>query len=250
MATKVYVGSARIDENGKACGGSAGDQTGREVSTQLWYNHSKGWRVFRAVNRSKALNIGKAMKAACANDNIGYDQVQRNTLYNLAAKVDFDPSKVTAKCETDCSALVRVCCAYAGISVKDFITSNEASVLLASGEFVELKGSKYTSQPDYLRCGDILVTATKGHTVVVLNDGDMCEGNFNPTDVEAPSVPESDGNLIVKDGSWNLRTGPGTNYAVAKVAHGGDKLTEANVDGWVPVIRNGEILWISKNGLK
>ena len=38
----VRVGSARIDEQGKATGGKAGDQTGGEVSTQAWYKHSKG----------------------------------------------------------------------------------------------------------------------------------------------------------------------------------------------------------------
>ena len=32
----VKVGSARIDEYGKARGGQAGDQTGKEVSTQNW----------------------------------------------------------------------------------------------------------------------------------------------------------------------------------------------------------------------
>ena len=42
----VKIGSARIDENGKAHGGAAGDQTGKEVSTQNWY--SRNWRVFRA----------------------------------------------------------------------------------------------------------------------------------------------------------------------------------------------------------
>ncbi len=44
MAT-VKLGSARIDENGHATGGKAGDQTGKEVSTQNWYKHNKGWRV-------------------------------------------------------------------------------------------------------------------------------------------------------------------------------------------------------------
>ena len=171
----VLIGSARIDERGRISGGSAGDQTGSEVSTQNWYLHSKGWRVLRAIEASQRRKIAAAMRAACKNDNIGYDQGQRNTLYSLAAKVDFDPSKVTAKCETDCSALVRVCCAYAGISVKDFITSNEAGVLLASGAFRELTGDKYAAQSAYLAEGDILVTKTKGHTVVVLSDGSKVE---------------------------------------------------------------------------
>ena len=39
----VIVGSARIDEKGNATGGQAGDQkSGKEVSTQNYYVHSKG----------------------------------------------------------------------------------------------------------------------------------------------------------------------------------------------------------------
>lgn len=32
----ILIGSARMDENGKANSGKAGDQTGIEVSTQNW----------------------------------------------------------------------------------------------------------------------------------------------------------------------------------------------------------------------
>ena len=167
----VKVGSARIDENGKTHGGKAGDQNGKEVSTQAWYRHKKGWRVLRCKNADKAEKIARAMQAACDNANIGYDQYQRDTLYNLAKTVDFDPGRVKTPCETDCSALVRVCLAYAGITVKNFRTPNEASILLRSGEFIELKESRYTDQSGYLRRGDILVTRTQGHTVVVLSNG-------------------------------------------------------------------------------
>ena len=80
----VKVGSARIDENGKARGGQAGDQTGKEVSTQNWYLHSKGWRVYRAKNPSVAEKIAKCMEMACKNSKIGYDQDSRNTLYKEA----------------------------------------------------------------------------------------------------------------------------------------------------------------------
>ena len=171
----VKVGSARIDENGKTHGGRAGDQNGKEVSTQAWYRHSKGWRVLRCKNADKAEKIARAMQAACDNANIGYDQYQRDTLYNLAKTVDFDPTRVKTPCETDCSALVRVCLAYAGITVKNFRTPNEASILLRSGEFIELKESRYTDQSSYLRRGDILVTRTQGHTVVVLSNGSKAE---------------------------------------------------------------------------
>ena len=167
----VKVGSARIDENGKTHGGKAGDQTGKEVSRQVWYKHKKGWRVLRCKDAGKAEAIARAMESACDNANIGYDQYQRDTLYNLAKTVDFDPGRVKTPCETDCSALVRVCCAYAGVMVGNMRTTNEAKILLASGEFTELKGAKYTDQSAYLRRGDILVTRTQGHTVIVLTNG-------------------------------------------------------------------------------
>ena len=180
----VKVGSARIDENGKAHGGQAGDQTGKEVSTQNWYLHSKGWRVFRAKNPSVAEKIAQCMERACKNSKIGYDQYQRNTLYKEASKVGFDVSKVTTPCETDCSALVRVCVAYAGITglPEGFRTGNMPSNLAKTGAFTELTGSKYQSQSTYLGRGDILVTKTNGHTVVVLTNGSKYEGTIRPVE--------------------------------------------------------------------
>lgn len=181
MAT-VYVGSARSDENGKAHGGKAGDQkSGNEVSSQKYYVHSKGWRVFRAKDQKKAVIIGDQMKAACDNNKIGYDQYERYDLFAEAKKVGYDLAKVAVATECDCSELVRCCCAAAGIldlPKSGFRTGNMPKNLLATGEFVELKGSKYTSQSAYLGKGDILVTATSGHTVVVLNNGNKYEGSI------------------------------------------------------------------------
>lgn len=171
----VIIGSARSDERGKATGGKAGDQTGREVMTQNWYLHSEGWVCLRAKDPAKAALIAKAMKAACANNKIGYDQNQNQTLYNLAKNVGFDPAKVTTACETDCARLVRVCVKYAGIDAPDFYTASEVSALMSTGMFDKLTESKYTKVADYLRAGDILVTKTKGHTVVVLTNGSKAD---------------------------------------------------------------------------
>ena len=178
----VKVGSARIDENGKAHGGQAGDQTGKEVSTQNWYLHSKGWRVFRAKNAGIAEKIARCMEMACANSKIGYDQYERNTLYKEAEPFGFDVSRVTVPCETDCSALVRVCCAYAGIVSlpSGFRTGNMPGNLEKTGAFTELTGDKYQAQSAYLGRGDILVTKTNGHTVVVLTNGSKYEGTIRP----------------------------------------------------------------------
>lgn len=167
----VKLAAAHIDENGHASGGKAGDQTGREVCFRAYYVHSKGWRVFRPKSAQAAEKIAQDAEWACNNPNIGYDQNQRGTLYDVSKPYGFNCSDVKTKCETDCSALVRVCCAYAGIDLPNFNTSTEAQVLLSSGEFVELFGSKYQTQDIYLKRGDILVTRTKGHTEIVVSNG-------------------------------------------------------------------------------
>lgn len=167
----VRIGSARIDEHGKISGGVAGDQNGKEVSTQAWYLHKKGWIVLRAKDNFARLSIAAAMEAACANDFIGYDQLHNQTLYALAKPLRYNPSLVKTPCSTDCAKLVRVCVLYAGISVPDFYTGNERSVLMGTGKFEMLNAPKYTQSSDYLLRGDILVTAAKGHTAVVLDDG-------------------------------------------------------------------------------
>lgn len=239
MAVKVKVGSARIDENGKAKGGKAGDQTGKEVSTQNWYKHSKGWRVFRAKDPEKANMIAQDMQWACDNKHIGYDQGQRLTLYNVAKEVDFNCKKVTKDCETDCSALVRVCCAYAGIMLPNFRTPTEPGALLESGEFVEMKGAKYTDSSDYLKRGDILVTKTQGHTVVVLNDGSKAD---DPTPIYTDHVE-------VTGGSVNVRTAPNTQTGkIIGVAHRGDVFPyqgETSENGWFLIEYKGQNAWIS-----
>lgn len=159
----VIIGSARIDENGNSHGGKAGDQTGKEVSTQNWYKHSKGWIMLRAKDPAKAAKIAEAMQHACDNPNIGYDQYQNQTLWNAVKNKGYDPALANSPVETDCARLVRVCCAYAGIIAHDFYTATEVNALMATGEFTKYTDSKYTAQSDYLGPGDILVTKKKGY---------------------------------------------------------------------------------------
>ena len=239
MASNVKVGSARIDESGKASGGKAGDQTGKELSTQNWYKHSKGWRVFRPVNREDAEKIAQDMQWACDNSHIGYDQGQRTTLYNVAKDVGFNCKKVTKNCETDCSALVRVCCAYAGIDLPSFRTTNEGTVLLNSGKFKEMVGTKYTESQDYLKRGDILVTKTQGHTVIVLNDGKYAQ-------TDKPEIYKA---VIVTGGSVNIRTAPNTETGkIIGVVYKGNALEyqgETSDNNWYLVVYKNKNGWIS-----
>lgn len=159
----VMIGSARIDENGRISGGKVGDQTGKEVSTQNFYIHKKGWYVLRPKSQEVAEAIGNAMLEACANNNIGYDQTNRYGIINMLKKYK-TIKKIAEKTEADCSSTVRACCIQAGFDPGDFNTQNEVSVLKKTGRFEEKK-SYTTGMKLYL--GDILVTKTKGHTVVV-----------------------------------------------------------------------------------
>lgn len=243
----VTVGSARIDENGNAHGGSAGDNNGKEVSTQNWYKHSKGWRVLRAKDSAKAAKIAQSMKAACANANIGYDQYQRLTLYNEAQPLGFDVSKVTKKVECDCSSLVRVCLAYAGIKVANFRTTDQAKIMLASGEFTELTGSKYTDQSNYLRAGDVLVTRTQGHTVVVLSDGTNAETEPPTADAKGGSDMKQ---VTVTGANVNIRSGDSTKYGKIATLKKGAKyeyVATSVSTGWHAIRYDGKIAWISNN---
>lgn len=334
MAT-VYIGSARSDENGRAYGGKAGDQkSGKEVSTQSWYKHPKGWRVLRPKNPLVAQYAAEAMQNACDNNNIGYDQHQNQTLWNAAKSLGYDPSKVIKAVETDCARLVRLCvqcgCVKAGLDalIPDFYTVTLPSVLLGTGLFVELKGSKYTDQSAYLGAGDVIVTPVKGHTCIVLNNGDKYEGDAVEVSAKTYDIGErvlnngcegadvkqlqtyliqlgytlgsygADGdfgdatekavkkfqvdNGITADGEYgakshevmlevldkddevvvsdnavtitgssvNIRRGPDSSYKVFKVAHKNDKFERVDTTGWVPVIINGDIYWVSEKYVK
>jgi len=253
MAT-VYFASARIDENGNARGGKAGDQTGREVMRQPFYIHDGGWIVLRPKDPAMAEKIAWDMNAACDNNLIGYDQNQRDTLLNAAKAVGYDVNRVNVKVETDCSALVRVAVAYAGCEIDTkgarFYTGNMVSLLMATGLFYKLTESKYTRKPDYLRRGDILCTDGPGHTGAILNDGPKAEEMITPVLlVKAPVTPDKPymANWIVATAPVNVRSGPGLKYGkkVALPKGAGLMYDGAILGEWYAVMYRGARCWVS-----
>lgn len=239
----VKIGSARSSYGNT----SPGDQNGgKEVSTENWYLHSKGWVVLRALDPEAREKIAVAMERACANDNIGYDQSTRNTLYNNVKPYGFDPACTTKKVNTDCSALSRVCVNFAGITVGDYITSSEAATLMATGAFEKFIDDAHCKSSDRLLRGDILVTKTKGHTVVVLSDGAKAAEERQ----SAPAEPMQTGDLTIASGAWNLRMGPGTQYDAIKIVYGGDRLEKVEPKDWIPVNVGGDVLWIGPKAIE
>lgn len=227
----ILIGHASIDERGKANGGQAGDQTGKEVCTRSWY--AGGWNV---VLRPKSAAVAEKMAAACETlckgNLVGYDQYQRNTLWDELERVGWKPAALKVKCETDCSAFMTACARVAGVIVPRVtlttgqlnapVTSTMRSAFSSTGAFHVLTESKYLTSDKHLMRGDVLVRES-GHTAMALGNGDLAEvalaladlaglGVVNSPDywmsvVEAGKVKYLD-QLLIKAAAKIKRAGP------------------------------------------
>ena len=187
----IKIGHASADERGKASGGTGGDQTGKEVTTRNWYNG--GWTVLlRAKDAAVRVWIAKACRAACGNDNLGYDQSGRNTGLQEAQKVGWDFSKIQNAAEFDCSSLTAACVQAAGVTVwtggNAPTTRTLEKFLTATGAFEALRDSKYLTGTDYLLEGDILLKPGS-HVVMVLENGAKAENVPDSGAVEKQHLP-------------------------------------------------------------
>lgn len=243
----VRVGSARIDENGKVIGGQAGDQTGLEVAIEPWYPNPKKYVVARAKRASVRESIASDMEAACANDMIGYNQARSWDLYDKSKPYGWDCSKVKVASDVDCSTLVRACVAYAlQRDIPWFSTLNEIEKLSETGEFEILRDEKYSQSPDYLLRGDILCTATQGHTLVVLDNGAKAgqsgsQPSQNSTEGNTSLCGKGIGTAVALT-PMNIRTGADTSAKkldTIKTSVAVEVL-EITASGWYKIVWPGE----------
>lgn len=167
----VLIGHASISETG-GVNGAKGDSTGKEVYTRTWY--SKPWD-FMAIHPDATVREkhAKAVEQACANDNIGYGQSDRNTLYTLAKAVSFNLSKV-GKCNCDCSSLQNVAAVASGApgvtyGSNGWTTYTMKAALLAAGYKI-ITDSVYLKSEAYCVRGAIYVNISS-HTVCGLTNG-------------------------------------------------------------------------------
>ena len=171
----VRIAHSSIDENGKAKGGKAGDQTKKEVCIRNWYNTS--WQyVIRFNNPEMGQKAAEIMEQIALNDNIGYDQSERNTLLAEAEKVNFDIKKIKTKCESDCSSAITVALIGAGVPKEAVYKWNNCSTtstlrknLLATGLVTVFSTTKYTRSCEYAKKGDIYLREGN-HVIMVIDD--------------------------------------------------------------------------------
>lgn len=236
----VTIGHASIDERGKASGGRAGDQTGREVCTRSWY--SKGWKYcLRPKSATVAERMAKACEQGCANNKIGYDQSQRNSLHYYAKRCGYNLAIINTKCETDCSAFMTVCALAGGVSALEYsgnapTTSTMVDKFRVTGAFTVLTDSKYLTGDAYLKRGDILVKPGS-HTVMVLSNGSKAGATTTPS--AAPAQP---GKLTV-DGQIGKGTIKAFQQLLGTAADGYISGQSASCKKYWPAICNSACGW-------
>lgn len=173
----VTIAHAVCDERGQKSGGLLGNQTQNNYNTSGelrfsdWYlSGGKSWDyVIRAKKKYQRIAIASAAMAAVRNKNIGYDQENRETLYDALKFKQFDITRLERPVACDCSSLVVVCCNYANIPLlRGTYSGNLKDRCEAVGMFKIFKGKKYTQWYEELEAGDILVREGF-HCCIVVN---------------------------------------------------------------------------------
>lgn len=232
-----------ISNSGKGENGwrnqQAGDQTGGEWCLRAWYSYP--WNcVLRHPSEAVRATICNLHIKAAQNDNIGYDMNDRGTYEAALKAAGDDPSRVSKKVESDCSAGVLAHVRAAGRLLGDSklsgckatYTGNMRSILKECG-FQVLTESKYLTSEVHLLPGDILLNDAH-HTCVEVGTGTLLKvGVTSGTSSPAAGKPTSAQNdpakleiarlfdssakagkkftVKTKDGSGlNMRVGAGT----------------------------------------
>lgn len=247
----VLIGHASISESG-TINGSKGDSTGKEVCTRTWY--SKPWD-FMAIHTDANVREkhAKAVEQACANDNIGYGQSDRNTLNTQAKAVSYDLSKV-GKCNCDCSSLQNVAAVASGASgvtygSNGWTTSTMKAALQAAGYKI-ITDKAYLTSADYCVRGAIYVKASS-HTVCGLTNGAKAAQTLAKAGVTGnASGVTSSGNTsysgkgvgtAVAKGTMNIRSGAGTTSSSYGTISKGTavEVLEILSNGWYKIVWPG-----------
>lgn len=178
VTNPVQISNSGSDENGNYKYGKAGDQSGREWYIRNWYKYSSGWNcILRHPDANVRATIAYLAILSAQNDNIGYDQSNRDSYWQELKKVGFDPSKISKAVESDCSAgVIAIVKATGYLLDRDELKNIEATYTgnmrnaLSKAGFNVLTASKFTTTDDYLVAGDILLNDIH-HTCIAVSNG-------------------------------------------------------------------------------
>jgi hypothetical protein len=158
-------------------------------------------------------------RAAALNDNVGYDQGERDTFDRALREAGDDPSAIKIRCETDCSAgviaITKAIGRKLGIPALSGIwatyTGNMRQAYRSAGYQV-LTDRRYLVSPANLMAGDILLNDMH-HVATNLDDGDLVSGSGTvPAAGTLGKTPLFRGVVVTDGDTLNVRTWAGAEY--------------------------------------
>jgi len=242
MAARIV--HAFSDENKQSKGGQAGDQTGREIFEQDWYDRDGGWDVMLECTDHDMAQAAAATAIEIADDDsFGYDQAQRSTGINAIREAGSISGAVAS--ELDCSSLAFLVYMLNGLEVELGYTGNLESRFMATGLFIAHREDAYTKSADLAPVGSLYLTAGKHVAIVVKSDAEPSEEIIAQQITDYLTVPMP---YVVVIGSVNVREKPDKLSALVKTAHDGDILHCIGADdktGWYEVETPKGTGWIT-----
>ena len=188
----VLCGWASTSEKGTK-NGAKGDQTGREVKTGAYYSFGQN-QVIRFNDSAKATIAAKAMKAICDNNNIGYGQNDRKSLYDEAKSIGWNVNRIgeinlsNVDCSEACAVAINFAYGKALIDAGVY-TGNIANACKNTGYFSI--GTSFSENT--LHIGDMPLKAGK-HIIMALANG----SGANPCTVTKSSISSTTGDEWVR----------------------------------------------------
>ena len=241
----VRIGHASISENGTV-NGTKGDGTGKEVCVREWY--SKPWD-FMAIHPEEAVREkhAKAVEAACANDNIGYGQGDRNTLNTLAKAVGYDLSRV-GKCNCDCSSLQHVAAVASGAAGVSYggngWTTSTMKTALQKAGYKIITARECLDNAAYCVRGAIYVK-TASHTVCGLDNGANCKKTLEKAGLTASAQQNT---AAAGERTYTVKKGDTLSKIASEYGTTYQKLASYNGIANPSAIRVGQIIRIPESG--
>lgn len=182
----IRISNCGKSENGGIYG-NPGDQTREEYWNINLYNN--GWQyVFRYPSSSVASLIALYAQHAADNDNIGYSQSGRETMWQQISFLtgSHDPANIQNLCNADCSSSTMAIIRAVGLDKKISSLSGAniswTTYSMISGlESLGFEKLNYTGEA-MLKTGDLLMTT--GHVCIVI------AGNGLPADSTPPTQPQ------------------------------------------------------------
>ena len=251
----VTIGHACQDENGGTGknGAQKGDQTGREIRTQEWYDRasSGGWEVYlEPLDAAMADRAATIDEQICADPAFGYSQGDRWSAYkSILANGGIVQG---ASGDADCASLVWLAYILAGLNIKaEGYCGNLEERFMATGKFRAYRDAAHLASGDLsVRGGLYLRGVGKRHVAMVLY-------NTNAPAVQPtiPIVPESveiidelvQPPYVQTYGRVRVRRGPATTFEKMYTSKD-ERLPYTRTDdatGWHEVETEMGIGWVS-----